>query len=139
LRHLIERLEARTAEATEFRMHLEITERAQSTLEDDLAEARQRLEEAQRERDELRRELGALREGPSDAERSPGATSRSPTTQDAGAELNERREEPAGSGRVRKARGSPRWRRAFLLAGLSLGIVAGWFVAVMVGLILLQP
>ncbi len=139
LRHLIERLEARTAEATEFRMHLEITERAQSTLEDDLAEARQRLEEAQRERDELRRELGALKEGPSDAERPPGATSRSPTTQDAGAELNERREEPAGSGRVRKARGSPRWRRAILLAGLSLGIVAVWFVAVMVGLILLQP
>jgi septal ring factor EnvC (AmiA/AmiB activator) len=120
-------------------MHLEITERAQSTLEDDLAEARQRLEEAQRERDELRRELGALKEEPSDAERPPGATSRSPTTQDAGAELNERREEPAGSGRVRKARGSPRWRRAILLAGLSLGIVAVWFVAVMVGLILLQP
>jgi phytoene dehydrogenase-like protein len=139
LRQLIERLEARTAEATEFRMRLEITERAQSTLEDDLAEARQRLEEAQRERDELRRELGALKEGPREAERPPGATSRSPTTQDAGAELNERREEPADSWWIRKARGSPRWRRAILLAGLFLGIVVVWTVSVIVSLIFLQP
>jgi hypothetical protein len=38
LRHLIARLEARTEEATELRIRLELTEKAQSTLEDDLAE-----------------------------------------------------------------------------------------------------
>src|SRR5215207_11299489 len=43
LRHLIARLEARTEEATELRIRLELTERAQSTLEDDLAEERRSL------------------------------------------------------------------------------------------------
>src|ERR671910_295192 len=42
LRHLIERLEVRTAEATELRIRLELTERAQSTLEDELADERRR-------------------------------------------------------------------------------------------------
>lgn len=130
LRHLVERLEARTAEATELRMRLEITERAQSTLEGDLSEARQRLEEAERERDELGRELGALEEGRSDVERPPGAPPRSPTTQDAGAEFDARRGEPVGG---------PRWRRAVLIAGLSLGILALWYISVVVGLTLLQP
>jgi hypothetical protein len=57
LRHLIERLEARTAEATELRIRLELTEKAQSTLEDELADERRRREETELERDELRREL----------------------------------------------------------------------------------
>jgi chromosome segregation ATPase len=57
LRHLIERLEARTAEATELRIRLELTEKAQSTLEDELADERRRREETEQERDELRREL----------------------------------------------------------------------------------
>ena len=64
LRHLIARLEARTEEATELRIRLELTEKAQSTLEDDLAEERRRREEAEREREDLRRKLGALRERP---------------------------------------------------------------------------
>ena len=55
LRHLVERLEARTAEATELRIRLELTERAQSTLEEELAEANRRREEAERELEELRR------------------------------------------------------------------------------------
>jgi hypothetical protein len=62
------------------------------------------------------------------------------TTQDAVAEDNERREEdPAGSGEIRRARRRLGWRRAALLAGLALGIVVLWFIAVIVGLILLQP
>jgi excisionase family DNA binding protein len=67
--------------------------------------------------------------------------SQPPTTEDAGAEDNERREEnSAGSGGIRRrARRRPGWRRAALLAGLSLGIVVLWFIAVMVGLTLLQP
>ncbi len=61
LRHLIDRLEVRTVEATELRVRLELTERAQSSLEGELREERQRRGEAERERDELRRRLeGAL-------------------------------------------------------------------------------
>jgi hypothetical protein len=41
---------------------LELSEKAQSTLEEQLAEERGRREEAERERDDLRRELYALRE-----------------------------------------------------------------------------
>ncbi len=59
LRHLIERLEARTAEATELRIRLELTERTQSTLEEE-------LEEAEHELAELRRRVGHASE-PSDA------------------------------------------------------------------------
>jgi hypothetical protein len=66
LRHLVERLEARTAEATEFRIRLELTERAQSSLEEELAEANRRREEAEHELEELRRRV--------DAAASPGPT-----------------------------------------------------------------
>jgi DNA repair exonuclease SbcCD ATPase subunit len=57
LRHLIERLEARTTEATELRIRLELTEKAQSTLEEELDGERRRREETEAERDALRREL----------------------------------------------------------------------------------
>ena len=63
-RELAARLELRAAEAAELRTRLELTERAQSTREEDrrraledLAEERRRREEAERERDELRQEL----------------------------------------------------------------------------------
>jgi hypothetical protein len=62
LRHAIDRLEARTVEATELRIRLELTERAESTLREELADERRRREEAEREREDLRRELQALRE-----------------------------------------------------------------------------
>jgi hypothetical protein len=48
--------------ASEFRVRLEISEKAESTLREELAEERRRREEAERERDDLRRELYALRE-----------------------------------------------------------------------------
>jgi hypothetical protein len=57
LRHAIDRVEARTAEATELRIRLEITEKAESTLRSELEEERRRREAAERERDELRRRL----------------------------------------------------------------------------------
>ena len=66
LRHLIERLEARTAEATELRIRLELTERAQSTLEEELEEANLRREEVEQELAELRRRVDHASE-PSDA------------------------------------------------------------------------
>jgi Helix-turn-helix domain len=68
LRHAIERVEARTAEATELRIRLELTEQAQSTLQEELIEERRRREEAERERDELRQKLYAPREAPEASE-----------------------------------------------------------------------
>jgi hypothetical protein len=53
---------------------------------------------------------------------------------------SERREEdPAGSGGIQRARRRSGWRRAPVLVGLALSVVVLWFIAVIVGLILLQP
>jgi hypothetical protein len=69
LREMSARLESRAEEAAELRVRLQLTERAQSTLEDErrqvlqeLEEERRRREEAERQREDLRRELEALRE-----------------------------------------------------------------------------
>ena len=84
LRHAIDRLEARTVEATELRVRLELTERAQSTLEKQLAEERRRREDAEEERDELRQRLEAAPETPraleTDAEAPKGAAAPRPGT-----------------------------------------------------------
>jgi hypothetical protein len=47
---------------------LELTEQAQSTLQEELIEERRRREEAERERDELRQKLYAPREAPEASE-----------------------------------------------------------------------
>ena len=62
IRVLAERLEDAAARAAEYRVRLELTEQAESTLRAELEETRRRREEAERERDELRRELETLRE-----------------------------------------------------------------------------
>jgi hypothetical protein len=69
VRDMAARLEYRAEEAAELRVRLELTERAQSTLEDerrqalqDLEDERRRREEAEREREALRRELRALQD-----------------------------------------------------------------------------
>ena len=62
LRHVVDRLEARTAEATELRVRLELTERAESTLRAELEGESRRREQAERERDELAARLAALEE-----------------------------------------------------------------------------
>ena len=59
---LADRLVEEASRASEFRVRLGISEEAASTLREELAEERRRLEGAERERDELRRELYALRE-----------------------------------------------------------------------------
>ena len=80
VREMAARLESRAEEAAGLRIRLELTERAQSTLEDErrraeeeLAEERHRREEAEREREDLRRELETLREARESPE-SPGPT-----------------------------------------------------------------
>jgi hypothetical protein len=57
IRELADRLAEEAARAAEYRVRLELTEQAQSTLESQLAAERQRREEAERERDELRLRL----------------------------------------------------------------------------------
>jgi len=64
IRELADRLVEEAARASEFRVRLELAERAQSTLEEELARERRRREEAEREREDLRRELETLREAP---------------------------------------------------------------------------
>jgi hypothetical protein len=62
IRELADRLVEEAAKASEFRVRLELSEKAQSTLEGQLTEERRRREEAERERDNLRGELEGLRE-----------------------------------------------------------------------------
>ena len=69
VREMAARLESRAEEAAELRVRLELTERAQSTLEDErrqvvqeLEQERRRREEAERESEDLRQQLNALRE-----------------------------------------------------------------------------
>jgi len=85
LRHVVDRLEARTAEATELRVRLEITEKAESTVRSELAEERRRREAAERERENLRRELQALQEA-RESPVSPGPTEETPTPAPGGAQ-----------------------------------------------------
>jgi chromosome segregation ATPase len=96
LREMAARLERRAEEAAELRVRLELTEQAQSTLDqerrralNDLEEARLRLEEAERERDELRQELEALKESIEEVPESAEARSDRSTPTDAGGEPQE--------------------------------------------------
>jgi len=66
-REMAARLESRAEEVAELRVRLELTERAQSTVQDErrqayeeLSEERRRRQEAERERDELRRDSSPL-------------------------------------------------------------------------------
>jgi hypothetical protein len=86
--------------ASEFRVRLEISEKAESTLREELAEERRRREEAERERDALRRELFALTE----ARESPQTVEEEP----------ERAEpRPDASGAQEGVERRPWWRRVF--------------------------
>jgi hypothetical protein len=102
LRHVVDRLEARTVEATELRVRLEITERAESTVRAELAEERRRREEAEREREDLRRELQALQEARESPE-GPGPTE-TPTLAPGGSQAATGSPETGGEWR-------PWWRR----------------------------
>jgi hypothetical protein len=99
LRHAIERVEERTAEATEMRIRLELTEQAQSTLREELIEERRRREEAEREREDLRQELAAVRE----SRESPQAVQEQP----------ERAEPHSATVESQEPIQRPWWRRVF--------------------------
>jgi hypothetical protein len=61
LREMSARLERRAEEAAELRVRLELTERAQSTLEDERRRALEELTDERRRREEIEAQLGALR------------------------------------------------------------------------------
>jgi hypothetical protein len=68
IRELADRLVEEASRASEFRVRLEISEKAASTLREELAEERRRREEAELERNDLRQEVYALREAPEASE-----------------------------------------------------------------------
>jgi DNA-binding transcriptional MerR regulator len=63
IRELADRLAEEAARAAEYRVRLELTEQAQSSLEEELAAERVRREQAELERDELRRMLADSSKG----------------------------------------------------------------------------
>jgi hypothetical protein len=86
IRELADRLVEEASRASEFRVRLEISEKAESTLREELAEERRRREEAERERDELRRELLTRiepRGAPETAEEAPDRAEPRPATGEA--------------------------------------------------------
>jgi hypothetical protein len=114
LRHVIERVEARTVEATELRIRLEITEKAESTLRAELEEERRKREVAERERDELRRRLEPPAEPPgarSEATEQPGRVEPQPAVQSTQAQESPEMAMPeAGGGPQRMPSERPWWR-----------------------------
>jgi hypothetical protein len=89
IRELADRLAEEAARAAEYRVRLELTAQAESTLRAELEEERRRREAAERERDELRRRL-ETRPEPREAPVSPAPTD---TTTVAGDGPQEAREE----------------------------------------------
>ena len=105
VREMAARLESRAEEAAELRVRLELTERAQSTLEDErrralraLEEERRHREVAEREREDLRRELEDLREVPQARET---------------LEEQQGRDQPSLTGAAQEDLQRPWWRRMF--------------------------
>jgi hypothetical protein len=83
----------------ELRVRLELSERAESTLREELAEERHRREEAEREREDLRQELAAVRGSRESRERD--------------AEEPERAEPRPATGEAQEGAQRPWWRRVF--------------------------
>jgi hypothetical protein len=84
IRELADRLVEEAAKASEFRVRLELTERAESTLRAELEEERRRREGAESERDELAAKLAALeepREPPRTTAEEPEGTRERPFTE----------------------------------------------------------
>ena len=105
IREMAARLESRAEEAAELRIRLELTERAQSTLEDECRQALRELEEAHRHREvaerelaDLRRELETLREVPEGRET---------------LEEQQSADQPSATGAGQEDVERPWWRRIF--------------------------
>ncbi len=104
IRELADRLAEEAARAAEYRVRLELTEQAQTSLEEELATERRRREEAERERDELREELRQRVEVPSEPQE---ATEKGSEETTKGDEVTEAAQEPQKPSERRS------WWRAF--------------------------
>jgi hypothetical protein len=100
IRELADRLAEEAAQAAEYRVRLELTEQAQSSLEEELATERVRREQAERERDELRQIL----ESRSEATGAPETASEEPYSTHA---------PPEGQGQQGPPRRRSWWREFF--------------------------
>lgn len=110
IRELADRLAEEAARAAEYRVRLELTEQAQTSLEEELATERRRREEVERERDELRELCEELRqrvEVPSEPQE---ATEKGLEGTTKGEEVTEAAQEPQKSSERRERRS---WWRAF--------------------------
>ena len=107
IRELADRLAEEAARAAEYRVRLELTEQAQTSLEEELATERRRREEAERERDELREELRQRVEVPSEPQE---ATEKGSEETTKGEEVTEAAQEPQKPSERRERRS---WWRAF--------------------------
>jgi regulator of replication initiation timing len=79
IRELAARVEERTAEAVEMRVRLELTERAQSTIQEQARKIQEEAQQLREENEQLRQKLEALRvtrEAAESAEGGPYGTSR---------------------------------------------------------------
>ena len=110
IRELADRLVEEASRASEFRVRLEISEKAASTLREELAEERRRREEAERERNDLRQELYALRE----------ATEASETVE---GELERAESQPAASSSQTLLDRSPRGSKKLSVWVYGLGVI----------------
>jgi hypothetical protein len=100
IRELADRLVEEAARASEYRVRLELSEKAQSTLEEQLAEERRLREKAEQEREDFRQQLAAHRLAREVAE----------TAEEA---LGETEPRPATGGAQEGAQRRPWWKRVF--------------------------
>jgi len=96
IRELADRLVEEAARASEFRVRLELSERAESTVRAELAEERRRREEAERRAEDLERRLQERQDVPQEPAGSPEGSEPRPTTVEA-----------------QEATQRPWWRRVF--------------------------
>jgi hypothetical protein len=100
IRELADRLVEEAARASEYQVRLELSEKAQSTLEEQLAEERRLREEAEQEREDFRQQLAVLRRAREVAETVEGA-------------LGEAEPRASATGGAQEGARRPWWRRVF--------------------------
>jgi hypothetical protein len=110
IRELADRLAEEAARAAEYRVRLELTEQAQTSLEEELATERRRREEAERERDELRELCEELRQRVQVPSEPQEATEKGSEETTKGEEVAEAAQEPQKPSERRERRS---WWRAF--------------------------
>jgi DNA-binding transcriptional MerR regulator len=108
VRVLAERLEDAAARAAEYRVRLELTVQAESTLRAELAEERRLREAAVQERDDLCRRLEASREPPREARGSPASPAPTQPPTESSGDAQEAREATQSAAETLRGPAEPR-------------------------------